>query len=119
MMRERRRLPARRRDVSREDTVSISYIFCKKNFYQKCTCLFVCFIRSSHHSDSIYAAQLCKTDSTCVGLRLDTSLRLEALLCCGLKDRLIIRKGWFFFLGVGERREGRADHLGLVSLLDG
>ncbi len=40
MMRERRRLPARRRDVSREDTVSISYMFCKF-FYQKCTCLFV------------------------------------------------------------------------------
>ncbi len=26
--------------------------------------------------------------NTCVGLRLDASLRLEALLCCGLKDLL-------------------------------
>ncbi len=42
MMRERRRLPVRRRDVSREDTVSISYIFCK-NFFIKnvLVCLFV------------------------------------------------------------------------------
>ncbi len=37
---------------------------------------FDCFIRSSHHSIYVlYAARLCKTNSTCLGLRLDTPLR--------------------------------------------
>ena len=64
-----------------------------------------------HITAYTYAAPLDKTNSTCVGLRLDASLQPEALLCCGLKDLLDSQFSGglprdcqkYFVVGVGTR----------------
>ena len=53
-----------------------------------CLLVFCLFVSLGVRIAVEVAARSCKTKSTCVGLRLDASLRLEALLCFGLKDLL-------------------------------